>query len=45
MTIKVNIAGSEAPEDSNIKVKISEPDLRVEITDENSPISFKLNAR
>ena len=45
MTIKVNIAGSEAPKDSNIKVKISEPDLRVEITDENSPISFKLNAR
>ena len=45
MTVKVNIAGSEAPEDNNIKVKISEPDLRVEIVDENSPISFKLNAR
>ena len=45
MTVKVNIAGSEAPEDNNIKVKISDPDLRVEIVDENSPISFKLNAR
>ncbi len=42
MTVKVNITPSE---DQKIKINISEPDLQVEIADENPPISFKLNAR
>jgi hypothetical protein len=42
MTVRVNIA---TPDDKKIKVNISDPDLRVEIADENPPIKFKLNAR
>jgi len=42
MTVKVNITNAE---EQKIKVTISEPDLRVEISDDSSPIKFKLNAR
>ena len=46
MTVKVNVSDNAAPAPSeNVKVKISSPDLHVEIAEENAPISFKLNAR
>ena len=46
MTVKVNVSGETVPKaEDTIKVNISSPNLRVEIADENPPISFKLNAR
>ena len=46
MTVKVNITGQAGEEKREaVKVKISEPNLNVEIVDSTPSISFKLNAR
>ena len=46
MAVKINITGQEAEkEKETVKVKISEPNLNVEIVDSTPNISFKLNAR
>jgi len=46
MAVKVNITGPDATEQKEtVKVKISEPNLNVEIVDSTPNISFKLNAR
>tara|TARA_A100001011_G_C14079389_1_gene743830 strand:+ start:88 stop:687 length:600 start_codon:yes stop_codon:yes gene_type:complete len=46
MAVKVNITGqTEEEKQDAVKVKISEPNLNVEIADSTPNISFKLNAR